>query len=69
LYYRLRRIEQTARRVELNDQTLCLLRLGFIDTSRNIARRRRTYGSIDFDETNLLSRDRSRTRQPKNQTC
>src|ERR1700736_3950339 len=37
LHDRLRRVEQAARSVELNDKTLCVLRPSFLDTPRNVA--------------------------------
>ena len=54
LYDRLRRIEQAARGVELNDEALRVLPARFLDASRNVTRRCRANSSIDFDEGNLL---------------
>src|SRR5438445_11998933 len=62
----LRRIEQTSRRVKLNDKTLCILRSGFVDAARNIARRGRPNRSVDIDKRNLLRREtRGRANKPK----
>ena len=66
LHDRLRRIEQTARRVQLNDQTLRVLRARFINASRNVTRCRRTNRAINFDKRNLLRRDRSCAHQQEN---
>ena len=44
------RIEQTARRVQLNNQTLRILCLRLIDTARDVAGRRGSDRSIDIDE-------------------
>src|SRR5213080_3173979 len=64
----LRRIEQTSWRVKLNDKTLSILRSGFADAARNIARRGRPNRSVDIDKGNLLRREnRGRASKAKNQ--
>lgn len=64
----LRRIEQTSRSVKLNDKTLSILRSGFIDAARNIARRGRPNRSIDINKGNLLRCENcGRASNPKDQ--
>src|SRR6266550_3516984 len=69
LYDLLRRIEQTARRVKLNYQTLGVLRSGFVYAARNVARCRRPDRSVDIDISNLLGCDAcSRSRKTNQET-
>ena len=64
----LRGIEQPTGRVKLNDKTLSILRSGFVDAARNIARRGRPNRSVDINTRNLLSRENcGRASNPKDQ--
>src|SRR5262249_17670975 len=56
----LRRIEQTARRVELDHQTLDILRLRFFDASGNVTGCRRPDCTVDVDKANFLPGDNLR---------
>ena len=69
LHDRLRRIEQTARSVELNDQALRALRLCFCNAARNVTRGRGTNRAIDFNQRHLF-RSRGRgTKEKKSQSA
>src|SRR5205823_4413305 len=63
----LRRIEQTSRRVKLNDKTLSILRSRFVDAARNIARGGRPNRSVDINKRDLLRwKCDGRAPKPKN---
>ena len=50
----LRGIEQTSGRIELDHQTLRVVRPSLIDTARNVAGRRRPNGSVNIDVGDLF---------------
>ena len=58
----LRRIEQTARRIQLNHQALHILRFGFFDASGNVTRCRRPDRAVDADKANFLRGEHGRCR-------
>ena len=60
LYNFLCRIEQTARRVELNHQTLHILCLCFFDASGNVTRCRGPDRAVDIDKANFLRSEHCR---------
>src|SRR5262249_30392060 len=70
LYNFLRRIQQPARRVELNHKALDVLRFRFFDASGNVTRGRRADRAVDVDKTNFSCGKGFRrrcTEQPKEQ--
>src|ERR1041384_997694 len=66
-----RGVEQSPRRVELNDETLRALLSRLFDRARNIAGRRRPDRAIDFDDANFLGGPRAGGAQekPGSQNC
>src|SRR5262249_2552376 len=60
----LRRIEQTARRIQLNHQALHILRLGFFDAPGNVTSCRRPDRAVDVDKANFLRGERRRRGYP-----
>src|SRR4030095_7647549 len=54
LHNLLRRIQQTAWCIELNDQALGILRSGLLNAAGNVTRRRGANRSVDINERNFL---------------
>src|SRR5262249_32235036 len=72
LHNLLRRIEQAARRIELNHETLRVLPPGFFNTSHNVTGRCRTNRSVDPDKRNLFRSEGCRcccAGEPENQAA